>query len=497
MKAIMVQGTASDVGKSVLCTALCRWLREEGRRVAPFKAQNMALNAAVTADGGEIGRSQAVQAEAAGVAASVDMNPILLKPKGDQVSEVIVHGRHFRDMAAGTYQAHVHEMLTPVRQSLERLEQAYDVLVVEGAGSPAEVNLKERDIVNMRTAELTDAAVLLVGDIDRGGVFASLIGTLAILAPHERTRIRGLVINKFRGDRSLLEPGLQWLEEQTGIPVLGVLPWREPGIDPEDALALDGPPPTAIAALDFAVIRFPRISNFTDFRPLEAAPDVRLRYVSDITQWGHPDVVILPGSKNTMVDWLWLRQSGLLSVIEAHRRRGGEVVGICGGYQMMGTRLTDPDGVEGDGSPLEGLGWLPVETVFHREKRTTTVQAEGVALSWGRGQQVQGYEIHRGREKRHPDASPLLRRSDGSEDGCVDPSGRVWGTHLHGLFDTAQWTANWLNHLRQEKGLPPIPRESQTDEREAALAALADWLREHMDLEAIRKMIDGEGGGRG
>ncbi|MDR6226104.1 cobyric acid synthase [Desmospora profundinema] len=493
MKAIMVQGTASDVGKSVLCTALCRWLLEEGLRVAPFKAQNMALNSAVTRDGGEIGRSQAVQAEAAGAEACVDMNPILLKPKGDRISEVIVHGRHYRDMAAGDYQAHTHEMLQPVRQSLDRLSQRYDVLVVEGAGSPAEVNLKERDIVNMRTAELVDAPVLLVADIDRGGVFASLIGTLEILEPHERARVRGLVINKFRGDRSLLEPGLKWLYQRTGIPVLGVLPYRDPGIDPEDSLALDSRKETGDAALEVAVIRFPRISNFTDFAPLEGASDVRLRYVSRVSEWGNPDVVILPGTKNTIADLFWLRQSGLLPLLEAHRAQGGEIVGICGGYQMMGVRLHDPDGVEWDDPDQEGLRWLPVATTFRPGKRTAQVRARGLAPGWGYGLELEGYEIHLGREDCLTGAIPLLEREDGTRDGCVNDSGRVWGTHLHGLFQSPAWTRSWLNHLRQRKGLPPLDREEPIRERDQIYAALADWLREHLDLEAVRALIERKG----
>lgn len=319
-KAIMLQGTGSDVGKSVLCTAFCRYFFEEGYRVAPFKSQNMALNSAITADGGEIGRAQGVQAEAAGIEPTVHMNPILLKPKGDMVSEVIVHGRHYADMEAGAYRGSVLEQALPaVRRSLSLLSEEYEVLVIEGAGSPAEINLKDRDIANMRVAELADAPVILVGDIERGGVFASLVGTLELLDPDERARVKGFIINKFRGKRELLDSGIDWLERRTGIPVLGVVPYLETGIDPEDSLALESlrlKTPASREFVDIAVIRLPRISNFTDFLPLADAPDVRLRYVRSARELGEPDAVILPGTKNTVEDLTWLRRVGLAESIE-------------------------------------------------------------------------------------------------------------------------------------------------------------------------------------
>lgn len=493
-KTIMLQGTGSDVGKSVLCTAFCRYFFEEGYRVAPFKSQNMALNSVITVDGGEIGRAQGVQAEAAGIEPTVHMNPILLKPKGDMVSEVIVHGRHYADMEAGAYRRSVLEQALPVvRRSLSLLSESYEVLVIEGAGSPAEINLKDRDIANMRVAELADAPVILVGDIERGGVFASLVGTLELLDPDERARVKGFIINKFRGKRELLDPGIEWLERRTGIPVLGVVPYLETGIDPEDSLALESlrlKTPAFREFVDIAVIRLPRISNFTDFLPLADAPDVRLRYVGSARELVEPDAVILPGTKNTIEDLTWLRQSGLADSIERLRTRGTEIVGICGGYQMLGCSLHDPDGVESCPGVHTGLGWLDIKTYFIPDKRTVRASGETL-IGWACSVIVSGYEIHMGRTERGPNASPVLRWSDGRLDGAVSEDGSVWGTYLHGLFDNGAFTHAWINRLREKKGLPPRSGEhlGRRKDRDAIYARLSGWVRKYVDMERVKQIM--------
>ncbi|MBC7105189.1 MAG: cobyric acid synthase, partial [Firmicutes bacterium] len=398
----MVQGTTSHAGKSVLTTALCRIFRQDGYRVAPFKAQNMSLNAYVTADGGEIGRAQGVQAEAAGVEATVDMNPILLKPKGDTVSQVILRGRPWADVRAADYRD---DYLVPlweaVRESFARLAADHDLIVIEGAGSPAEVNLKGRDLANMRVAALAGAPVILVADIDRGGVFASLVGTLELLEPEERRRVRGLVVNKFRGDEGLLKPGLDFLAARTGCPVLGVLPYlAELGVEPEDSVSLTEGRAGTGTELDLAVVRLPLIANFTDFEPFRGEPDVAVRYVAHPAGLGRPDALFLPGTKNTTRDLLFLYESGWAGAIRDFAARGGPVVGICGGYQMLGREVHDPVGSE-EGLPfVAGLGLLDAVTVFRPGKVTgrtrATVAAEAGALAEVRGETVRAYEIHAG-----------------------------------------------------------------------------------------------------
>ncbi|MEI7026014.1 cobyric acid synthase [Paenibacillus sp. y28] len=427
-RTIMVQGTSSDAGKSILTTALCRILKQDGWRVAPFKSQNMSLNSYVTPDGKEIGRAQGMQADACGIAATTDMNPILLKPKKDMVSQVVVHGKPLQDYDARSYrEKYLPEAGRIVQEALARLRGSCDVVVLEGAGSPAEINLKDRDIVNMRAASWAEAPVILVADIDRGGVFASLVGTMDILNPDERARVKGFVINKFRGDVTLLKPGLDWLENRTGVPVLGVIPHLPNlGLEDEDSASLDAKQGAGSAAdagfrsdgasavLDIAVLRLPRLSNFTDFDPLPEEPDVRMRYITSPEQWGTPDAVILPGSKNTVEDLLYLRESGLEALLQQHVREGGAAVGICAGYQMMGARLLDPERCESDRTETEGLGWLPAETEFYADKRTERVQGTvNVALLGWSGDvpqnaglasglcevQVEGYEIHMGRTR--------------------------------------------------------------------------------------------------
>ena len=461
-KVLMVQGTASHVGKSVLVTALCRIFRQDGFKVAPFKAQNMSNNSYVTPDGGEIGRAQAVQAEAAGIEPTVDMNPILLKPETESRSQVVVLGRPVKSAEATSYLGMRAQLWQLVSRSLDKLRERYDIVVIEGAGSPAEINLKDTEIVNMRVARYANAPVLLAGDIDRGGVFASLVGTLELLDPEERACVRAFVINKFRGDLSLLTPGLTWLEERTGIPVAGVIPYyRDIHVAEEDSVSQERRGSMKMKedyVLDIAVIGMPHISNFDDFDPLEQERGVRLRYVEANDTLGQPDMIILPGTKTTMADLAWLRRTGLADRIQRLRLHGTAVIGICGGYQMMGTRVLDPDGVESHQDESEGLGLLPVTTVFGATKETYRVRAEvrvapGI-LDWTSGMTVEGYEIHMGRSfycpgpdphKTTPDSavpSPfrILERSGQRcerDDGAIDPGGRVLGTYIHGLFHNA------------------------------------------------------------
>lgn len=491
-KAVMVQGTTSHAGKSILCTALCRIFRQDGFRVAPFKAQNMSLNAYVTADGGEIGRAQGVQAEAAGVEATVDMNPILLKPKGDTVSQVVLRGRPWADVRAADYRDRRLVLLwEAVRESFARLAADHDLIVIEGAGSPAEVNLRDRDLANMKVAALTGAPVILVADIDRGGVFASLVGTLELLAPEERRLVKGLVINKFRGDEGLLTPGLDFLSARTGCPVVGVLPYlADPGVEPEDSVSLAEWRANPHAELDLAVVRLPYISNFTDFEPFRGEPDVAVRYVVHPAGLGRPDALFLPGTKNTTRDLLYLYESGWADAIRAYAAAGGEVVGICGGYQMLGRELHDPVGSE-EGIPhMPGLGLLDTITVFRPGKVTrrtvARVVAEAGLLAEVRGEPVRGYEIHAGETAAGPDASPVFACSDGTPEGALNPEGTVWGTYLHGLFEADGFRRGWLNALRRRRGLAPLPaRFSFATAKEEAFDRLAAVVRRRLRLDLV------------
>ncbi|MHB1126514.1 MAG: cobyric acid synthase [Bacillota bacterium] len=504
-RTIMVQGTASNAGKSIICTALCRIFRQDGWRVAPFKAQNMALNSYITKDGKEIGRAQGVQAEAAGIEATVEMNPVLLKPKQDMIAQVVVLGRPMADMSARDYRADfLPDALGIVRQSLDQLRGAFEVVVLEGAGSPAEVNLKDRDIVNMRAAEIAEAPVLLVADIDRGGVFAALVGTLELLEPLERERVAGFVINKFRGDLELLKPGLEFLEQRTGKPVLGVIPYiHDLGIDEEDSVSIGVRNSTTGVARDeveIAVIQLPRISNFTDFDALARIPSTRVRYVKMGQPLGYPDAIILPGTKNTVQDMLYLREQGYSEEIMSRAREGAWVVGICGGYQMLGKRMEDPQQVESDLLSLEGLGLLDVSTTFYGEKATQRVTAEVIANEefWkaARGMIVEGYEIHMGRTELSTGAKPLLRllspgiTNDGI-DGAVSLNGRVFGTYLHGLFDNDRFCLLWINELRRIKGLMPLngTGPGYVGAKEAAFERLAAHVRQHLDMERVYRIM--------
>ena len=399
MKSLMVVGTTSHAGKSFLTAAICRILARRGWRVAPFKGQNMALNAYVTINGGEIGYAQAVQAWASGVSPTVEMNPILLKPQGDMTSQVIIKGRVAGKVSAADYYEQYFQLgWQAIEESLNHLKSEFDLIVCEGAGSPAEINLKHRDLTNMRVAKYLNAPTLLVVDIDRGGAFAHVVGTLELLEPEERSLIRGVVINKFRGQRSILEPGIKWLEERTGIPVLGVIPWIDQVFPAEDSLDLfERKPAKPQSELNIVVIRLPRISNFTDFDPLESESCVALKYLSPKHELGHPDAVILPGTKTTIADLLLLYKTGMAKAIQNYAAAGGTVLGICGGFQMLGQQLADPEGIEGEAGRYQGLGLLPIKTVITGHK--VARQRQVISNFPQAGLPVLGYEIHQGRSR--------------------------------------------------------------------------------------------------
>jgi adenosylcobyric acid synthase len=493
-RTVMVQGTASSVGKSLVVTALCRAFLRAGLRVAPFKAQNMALNSAVAEGGGEVGRAQAVQAEAAGMAPSVDMNPILLKPEGDAASQVIVLGRSIGSMRAVEYHERKGELRGVVAGALARLRAAADLVVIEGAGSPAEVNLKDRDLVNMYVARLADAPVLLVGDIDRGGVFASLIGTMELLEPDERARVAAFVVNRFRGDRRLLDPGLEFLARRTGVPVLGVLPYvRDLRIADEDSVALDDrrDRPGRAGELEIAVVRLPRIANHDDLEPLEHEAGVTVRYVTRPEEMEAADLVVLPGSKCTAADLAWLRASGLAAAVTARAALGGPVLGICGGCQMLGEELLDPERVESSEERVAGLALLPVTTRFLPEKTTAQIRGRLAtpSLLGGRGAEVSGYEIHMGAlelRDRLGGSAPLLEIASRNGapcralDGAVAAGGGVVGTLVHGLFENAPVRAALLGALRARRGLA-APAAGAVPTREAEYDRLARTAVEHLD----------------
>ncbi|MDP2690434.1 MAG: cobyric acid synthase [Deltaproteobacteria bacterium] len=490
----MVQGTSSHVGKSVLTAALCRIFRDRGFSAAPFKAQNMALNSFVTKEGREIGRAQAFQAEAAGIEPTSDMNPVLLKPTGDSVSQVIIHGRVFGVMGAVEYHSFKREAARFVMESYSRLAAAYDVIVIEGAGSPAEVNLREGDIANMGVAEMTGAPVILAGDIDRGGVFASLVGTLELLAPSERERVRGFIINKFRGDMGLLRPGLDFLFEKTGRPVLGVVPYLDGvALPDEDGVALQGAGRGGAGKGDIriAVIKLPRISNFTDFDPLKLSPGVELEFIEDSKGLAGADMAIIPGTKNTLSDLAWLKERGFERGLADFAGRGGMVAGICGGFQMMGRKVSDPLGVESSLKEAKGLGLLDAETVLKGEKAVFQVKATVTALpgSDGQGLSVEGYEIHMG--KTTGSAAPFARITgrNGAEADILDggSAGNLWGTYIHGIFDNDAFREALLSGLRAGKGISSslTAAEGFREQREASIKRLAGVVEESLDMEAI------------
>ena len=493
-KAIMIQGTASNAGKSLLAAGLCRIFHQDGYRVAPFKSQNMALNSYITSEGLEMGRAQVMQAEAAGTAPSVRMNPILLKPTNDMGSQVIVNGVPRGTMRAADYFRYKKTLIPDILAAYRSLAEEYDILVLEGAGSPAEINLRQDDIVNMGMARMGQAPVLLCGDIDRGGVFASLYGTVALLEPREQAMIKGMIINKFRGDVEILRPGLTMLEKLVEKPVLGVVPMLDVDVDDEDSLSSRLGAREKVGLLDIAVIRLPRLSNFTDFNNLERMEEVTLRYVDSVRTLGHPDLIILPGTKNTLDDLRWLRQSGLESAILRHAAAGGGVVGICGGYQMLGRQVSDPDGVEGGGA-LAGLGLLPASTVFQGEKTRTQVTGRfrmGSGLFAGLdGVPFTGYEIHMGATDCGGPPLLELRDQNGREKTDGLAAGNVWGCYIHGLFDQGACAEALVNCLRRQKGLAPSAGAVDWETyQQQQYDKLADGLRASLDMKKIYEILE-------
>lgn len=495
-KSIMVQGTASNAGKSLVAAGLCRVFHQDGNRVVPFKSQNMALNSFITEEGLEMGRAQVMQAEAAGIAPSALMNPILLKPTGEMGSQVIVNGTPIGNMDAYRYYEFKHTLRGEVRAAYDKLAAGADIMVIEGAGSPAEINLNRDDFVNMGMAEMTGAPVLLVGDIDRGGVFASLCGTLSLLEPAARARVKGLVINKFRGDVEILKPGLAKLEKLSGVPVVGVIPHIPIELDDEDslseALAADG----GGRPVDVAVVRLPRISNFTDMNALSDQPALGVRYVDRAERMGRPDLIILPGSKNTMADLAWLRESGLARAIHALAGQGTPVLGICGGYQMLGRALHDPHNTE-HGGTAQGLGLLDTQTTFEEEKTRTRVRGEAKSLSgfFGclSGCRFEGYEIHMGRTETGVAGQAFATLTeDGAqkEDGNV--AGNVMGCYVHGLFDSGEIPHRLAQALLERKGLDGAVCQTvdHAKRKEAEYDKLADAVRGALDMRQIYDMMD-------
>ena len=499
-KAIMIQGTMSNAGKSLLAAGLCRIFRQDGYSVAPFKSQNMALNSFITEEGLEMGRAQVMQAEAAGIRPSVKMNPILLKPTNDVGSQVIVNGEVLGTMSARDYFKYKKKLVPDIMKAYQELSDEYDIIVIEGAGSPAEINLKNDDIVNMGMAKMAKAPVLLVGDIDRGGVFAQLIGTVDLLEPSERDMVKGLIINKFRGDKTILDPGVKMLEERSHIPVVGVAPYMNIQVEDEDSLTerFDRKQPAGL--IDIAVIRVPRISNFTDFNPFESVEGVSLRYVQHVSELKNPDMIILPGTKNTMEDLLWMRENGLEAAVLKAAAAGCIVFGICGGYQMLGDTLSDPYHVEAGGK-IRGMGLLPMDTVFASQKTRTRVTGQflpmtGIfaALS---GVSLEGYEIHMGESVRKEGILPatkLMVAGNQPEEKKTEGAfhENVCGTYVHGVFDKEEVVETLIRILGERKGID-VSSMTGIDFaafKETQYNILAAELRKHLDMKKIYEILE-------
>lgn len=494
-KSVMIVGTMSNSGKSFITAGLCRIFRQDGFKTAPFKSQNMALNSYITKDGFEMGRAQVMQAESAGIEPNIRMNPILLKPTSEKGSQVIVNGEVYGDMNAKEYYSRKRDMIPYIMQAYNSLADEYDIIVLEGAGSPAEINLKDVDIVNMGMAEMSDSPVILVGDIDRGGVFASVYGTIALLDENERKRIKGIIINKFRGDVSILKSGLDMIENLTGVPVLGVVPYIDIDIDDEDSLSdkLLQKNIKSGAFIDIAVIRFPRISNFTDFDVFSRIDGVSLRYVTKTSEFGNPDMVLLAGTKNTMADLKWIRQNGIEAKILKHHDMGGIVAGICGGYQMLGNELIDSDNIE-EGGSMRGMGLLDVSTAFKPYKHRTRVNGNICSLNGGlstlSGKYISGYEIHMGETQGN--ALPFVQLENGDINGHISNDGNVFGTYLHGFFDTYDTAQDIVKILMKRKGISSdsVNSFSIEDYKNSQYDKLADCLRENLDISKIYDIIN-------
>jgi adenosylcobyric acid synthase len=503
-KSIMIQGVASAVGKSLITAGLCRVFKQDGYRVAPFKSQNMALNSFITQDGLEMGRAQAVQAEAAGLLPDVRMNPVLLKPTTDRNSQVIIAGKVYGNMSAVEYHAFKPQLTGMVKEVYQALTAENEIIVIEGAGSPAEINLRDKDIVNMGMAELADAPVLLVGDIDKGGVFAALAGTMLLLAENERRRVRGTIINKFRGDAAILQPGITMLEELMKIPVLGIIPYLRLTIDDEDSLTERFTRGQNLpATVEIAVIKLPRIANFTDFNAFENIPDVNIRYIEYVSQLGEADLIIVSGTKNTIEDLEYLRSTGLENAIIRRHRQGAEIFGICGGYQMLGKEIADPYRVESKREKTAGMGLLNVSTVMEREKTTTQVTGEicGDAglLAGLKQSRLAGYEIHMGVTTCLDGIVPFIKlncnpgaKNDLNSGGVCNVQGNVFGTYMHGLFDNLQFTMGIINNIRRRKGFDPLQEEPADYQvfKESQYDILAEHLRRNLDLKRIYQIME-------
>lgn len=481
INSLMVQGTTSDAGKSTLVAGLCRLLMRRGIRVAPFKPQNMALNSAVTADGGEIGRAQALQAFACGIEPRTDMNPVLLKPSSDRGSQVIIHGRAVAEMDAKDYHAFKPKAMEAVLESYQRLVSQYDLVLVEGAGSPAEINLRENDIANMGFAEAVDCPVLLVADIDRGGVFAHLVGTLALLSQSEQERVQGLIINRFRGDVNLLQPGINWLEQRIDKPTLGVLPYlSDLQLEAEDSLNLKPSSSTQEDALRVVIPRLPRISNHTDFDPLRLNPSIDLRFVDNAKEASGADLIILPGTKSVRSDLQWLLCRGWEVVLQRHLRYGGKLLGICGGFQMLGKAIHDPQGIEGSAGSTQGLGFLAMETTLEANKQLHNVNGE---LSLG-NVDISGYEIHAGISSGEALASPLVKLAD-RNDGAISEDGQVIGSYLHGLFESKKA----CEALLAWSGLEKVHAIDFQALRNSEVDRLADTVEQYLDIPLLNSIL--------
>lgn len=496
-KSIMVVGTMSSSGKSFIAAGLCRIFMKDGKKTAPFKSQNMALNSYITKDGLEMGRAQVMQAEAAGIEPDVRMNPILLKPTSDMGSQVIVNGEVLGTMKAVEYYKRKQEMIPYIKEAYESLSAENDIIVLEGAGSPSEINLKDVDIVNMGIAEMSDSPAILVGDIDRGGVFASVYGTIALMNESERRRIKGIIINKFRGDVEILKSGLVMLEELTGVPVLGVVPYADIDLDDEDSLSekLSRRQIKEGSIVDIAVIKFTRISNFTDFDAISRIDGVSVRYVTRVEELGNPDIIFLPGTKNTMADLRWMRQNGLEASVIRHNHDGCPVFGICGGYQMLGKTLSDPDCVEGGGT-MRGMGLLDIDTVFLPKKRRTRVN--GIICDTDNifnaisGQRVEGYEIHMGQSTGRENAVEFVKLDDGSTAGYTDTENCVCGTYLHGIFDSGNTAEMLVKAVLNKKGISAQTVGFDTAAyKEKQYDKLEMLLRENIDIDKIYNIIYG------
>ena len=501
---VMLQGCASSVGKSLLTAGLCRIIKQDGHSVAPFKSQNMALNSYITKEGLEMGRAQVVQAEAAGIEPSVEMNPILLKPTSDKKSQIIINGKVSDNLDFREYHKLKPSLKDMLKQTYQSLESKYDYIVLEGAGSPAEINLREGDIVNMGMAEIADAPVILIGDIDKGGVFAFIAGTIMLLSEQERARVKGVIINKFRGDVKILEPGLKMLEDIIKIPVLGVVPYMDVDIDDEDSVSERLNKVVNNGDIDVAVIRLPHLSNYTDYNVFSLEKSITMRYVKDTAELGNPDIIILPGTKNTIEDLLYLKAIGMDEHIVRHAKAGKAVIGVCGGYQMLADSLHDPYNVESNLKSISGLGLLDMKVTFGKEKTTTQAKGEVTAdagmLSGLKGCIVEGYEIHMGENTYGSAVTECVKAYERNgkkvdvSDGVCNVQGNVFGSYIHGLFDSGAFLRGIINNVRMSKGYLADTSESisYSEYKKRQYDKLADILRNSLDIDMIYKIMHNE-----